>query len=135
MWKTWVWFLGWEDPLEKGMGTYYNIFVWKIPWSEEPGRLQSMELQRDRQDWATNTFTFCRCSQYSILYYSGSIIYVQCMYNYGEIYIDVYMYVCVCVCVYIIHPSRASLFHPWSYSSRSLKTTRLGCLYYIAASH
>ena len=34
--------LGWEDPLEKGMATYSSIFAWRIPWTEEPGRLQSM---------------------------------------------------------------------------------------------
>ena len=37
--------LGWEDPLEKGMATHPSILAWKIPWTEEPGRLQSMELQ------------------------------------------------------------------------------------------
>ena len=35
--------LGWEDPLEKEMATHSNILAWKIPWTEEPGRLQSME--------------------------------------------------------------------------------------------
>ena len=38
--------LGWEDPLEKEMATYSNILDWRIPWTEDPGRLQSMELQR-----------------------------------------------------------------------------------------
>ena len=38
--------LGQEDPLEKGMTTRYGILAWRIPWPEEPGRLQSMELQR-----------------------------------------------------------------------------------------
>ena len=36
--------LGWEDPLEEGMATHLNIFAWKIPWTEEPGRLQSTGL-------------------------------------------------------------------------------------------
>ena len=40
-----VWFLGWEDPLEKEMVTHSSILAWKIPWAEEPGRLQSMGLQ------------------------------------------------------------------------------------------
>ena len=39
MQKTWVLFLGWEDPLEKGMETHSSILAWKIPWTEEPGRL------------------------------------------------------------------------------------------------
>ena len=37
--------LGWEDPLEKGMATHSSIFAWKIPWTEEPGGLQSMGSQ------------------------------------------------------------------------------------------
>ena len=37
MQKTWVWLLGWEDPLEKGMATHSNILAWRIPWTEEPG--------------------------------------------------------------------------------------------------
>ena len=37
--------LGWEDPLEKEMATHSSIFAWKIPWTQEPGGLQSMELQ------------------------------------------------------------------------------------------
>ena len=44
--ETWVRSLGWEDPLEKGMATHSNILVWRIPWTEEPGRLQSMGSQR-----------------------------------------------------------------------------------------
>ena len=57
-WETWVWSLGWEDPLEKGMANYSNIIAWRIPQTEEPVELQSMELQRVGLDWATNTFTF-----------------------------------------------------------------------------
>ena len=43
-------FLGWEEPLEKEMATHSSILAWKIPWTEEPGGLQSMLLQRVRQD-------------------------------------------------------------------------------------
>ena len=42
--------LVWEDPLEKEMSTHSNIPAWKIPWTEEPGRLQSMGLQRVGHD-------------------------------------------------------------------------------------
>ena len=38
-WETWVQFLGWEDPLEKGTATHCNILAWRIPWTEEPPRL------------------------------------------------------------------------------------------------
>ena len=40
MWETWVRSLGWEDPLEKGMGTHSRILAWTIPWTEEPGSPQ-----------------------------------------------------------------------------------------------
>ena len=44
--ETWVQFLGWEDPLDKEMATHSSILAWRIPWTEEPGGLQSMGLQR-----------------------------------------------------------------------------------------
>ena len=50
--------LGWEDSLEKGMATHSSMLAWRIPWTEEPGRQHSMELQRVRHDWMMNTFTF-----------------------------------------------------------------------------
>ena len=46
MQETQVQFLGWENPLEKEMATHSGIFAWEIPWTEEPGRLQSMGSQR-----------------------------------------------------------------------------------------
>ena len=57
MQETWVQFLGWGDPLEKGMATHSNILAWRILWTEEPGGLQSMGSQRVRQDWAADNFT------------------------------------------------------------------------------
>ena len=50
MQETWVRSLGWENPLEKEMATPSSIPVWKIPWTEEPGGLQSMGLQRVRHN-------------------------------------------------------------------------------------
>ena len=55
MQETLVPFLGQEDPLEKGMATHSSILAWKIPWTEEPGRLQSMRLQRVGHNWVTFT--------------------------------------------------------------------------------
>ena len=46
--------LGWEDPLEKEMAIHSSTVAWKIPWTEEPGRLQSMGSQRVGHDWATS---------------------------------------------------------------------------------
>ena len=64
--ETWVQSLGWEDLLEKEMATHSSVLAWKVPWTEEPGRLQSMRLQRVGHDWMTSlsgiswlpTFTF-----------------------------------------------------------------------------
>ena len=52
--ETQVWSMGWEDPLEKGMVTHSSILAWRIPWTEEPGRLQSMGSQRVGHNWATS---------------------------------------------------------------------------------
>ena len=49
MQETQVLSLGWEDPLEKGMATQSSILAWRIPWTEEPGGLQFMGLQRVRR--------------------------------------------------------------------------------------
>ena len=57
MWETWVRFLGQKYPLEKEMAIYSSTLAWKIPWAEEPGRLQSMGSQRIGHDF-TFTFTF-----------------------------------------------------------------------------
>ena len=54
LWRTWVPALGREDLLEKAMVTHPSILAWKIPWTEEPGRLQSMGLQRVGHDRATS---------------------------------------------------------------------------------
>ena len=57
MQETQVQSLGLEDSLEIGMATYSSILAWRIPWTKEPGGLQSMGLQRVRHDVVTNTFT------------------------------------------------------------------------------
>ena len=66
MQETWALSLIREDLLEKGMAIHSSILAWRIPWTEEPGRLQSMGSQRLRHDWVTNTHTFrirYRCSR------------------------------------------------------------------------
>ena len=50
MWGTWVRSLGWDDSLEKEMATPSSTLAWKIPWTEKPGRLQSMGSQRVGHD-------------------------------------------------------------------------------------
>ena len=59
MQETWVWSLGQEDPLEKGKATQSSILAWRIQWTEEPGRLQSMGSERVGHDWIN---THNRCS-------------------------------------------------------------------------
>ena len=56
MQETWVRSLGREDPLEKEMATHSSTLAWKIPWTEEPGELQSMGSQWIKHDWATSLY-------------------------------------------------------------------------------
>ena len=58
MQETWVQSLAQDDPLEKEMATHSTIPAWRIPWTGEPGGLQSTGLQRVRQNWVTNSFRF-----------------------------------------------------------------------------
>ena len=62
MWEAQVLSLGWEDPLEKEMATHSSTLAWKIPRTEEPGRLQSMGLQRVGHDRMTSLFTLINLS-------------------------------------------------------------------------
>ena len=57
MQETWVWSLGWEDPLEQGMTTHSSILAWRTPWTEEFGGLHSMGSPKVRHDCMINTFT------------------------------------------------------------------------------
>ena len=50
--SLWVQSLGWEDALEEGVATHSSVLSWRIPWTEEPGRLQCIGLQRVRHDWS-----------------------------------------------------------------------------------
>ena len=54
--EIWVRYMCWEDPLEKGIATHSSILAWRIPGTEEPGGLQSMGLQRVRDNWVPKTF-------------------------------------------------------------------------------
>ena len=57
MQETWIWSLGWDDTLEKGMANYSTIHALKMPWMEEYSRLQTMGSQRVGHNWVTNTST------------------------------------------------------------------------------
>ena len=68
MQETWVPSLGREDPLQKGMAVHSRILARRIPWTEEPGGLQSMRSQRVGHNRATNTYTFFHSTIEEILY-------------------------------------------------------------------
>ena len=82
----WVPSLVQEDPLvrEEGMATYSSILEWRISWTEEHGRQQSMGLQRVRHDWATNTHTHTHTRQFE-----------EQSHFYMNVYIDVYNWITV----------------------------------------
>ena len=86
--ETWVQFLGQKETLEKGMVTHSSILAWRIPWTEEPGGLQSIRLQRVRQDEVTST-------SLSLCHWIDFVCVCVCA--------------CTCVCVYIYT-------HSFSYS-------------------
>ena len=79
----WVWSLGREDLLEKGMATYSSILAWRIPWTEEPARLQSIGSHRVGQDWSDLA---CKqilkvCYAYAIGEGSGTPLQYSCLEN------------------------------------------------------
>ena len=78
MQETWVWSLGREDPLEEEMATYSSILARKIPWTEEPGRLQSMESQRIRHDWAKYSAYLSPASKHRLLGFHGQSFLLKC---------------------------------------------------------
>ena len=90
---TWVQSLGWKDPLEEGMATHSSILAWRIPWTKEPGGLQSMGSQRVRRDSATNTHTSPDFSSLlSSVTYSFALKHSSC----SEQYISPSIFLCVC---------------------------------------
>ena len=65
MQETWVRFLGPEDPLEKEMAIHSSILAWKIPWTEEPGGLQSMGSQESDMTEQVNNSRLSECLQFA----------------------------------------------------------------------
>ena len=83
--ETWVQSLGWKDLLEKEMATHSSILTWKIPWTEEPARLQSMGSQRVGHDRATSLFYFFN----NILvwfWYWGDGGFIGCLWEYSFLF-------------------------------------------------
>ena len=79
MQETWVRYLGQDYPLEKEMATHFSILAWRIPWTEEPGRLQSMGSQRVGHNWVTSLF-FPRRNCLKVFYmYSCCLVAKSCL--------------------------------------------------------
>ena len=78
--ETHVRSLSQEDPLEKGMATHSSLLVWRILWTKEPGRLQSIESQKVRHKRASDTFTFMAKNMlnFSIFLWTLEIIFLLC---------------------------------------------------------
>ena len=80
MQEMWVRFLDQKDPLEKGMGNHASILAWRIPWTVEPGGLQSMRSQRVGLNWVTNNFTLsslegvASCNRWNLSFNSASAL-------------------------------------------------------------
>ena len=96
VWEIGVQFLGKEDPLEKEMATHSSILAWKIPLTEEPGRLQSMGWQRVRHDWVTSlslfTFTVIFRVQISHPYITTGKIVALTIQNFVHKWISLHFY-------------------------------------------
>ena len=74
--ETWVRSLGQEDPLEKEMATHFSILAWKIPWTKEPGRLQSMGSQRVGHDWVTS-LTYSLTKQFCLKEHTSTVDFLR----------------------------------------------------------
>ena len=83
--ETRVWSLGWEDLLEKEMATHSSILAWRIPWTEEPGRLQSMGLQRVGHDWVTSLF-------FSVPVFSLPLFLCLCSFNWSILWNSIFLF-------------------------------------------
>ena len=66
--------LGWEDPLEEEMATHARIPAWEIPWTEEPGRLESMRSQESDMTWQLNNYYFVLLDSFPLFIFPTSLI-------------------------------------------------------------
>ena len=113
MQETWVRSLGWEDSLERGTATHSNILAWRIPWTKEPGMLQSMGSQRvghnlgTKQNTKTRQALLNRCPgkfKFCFLELSGIFFLVFLIHSWLTLQMQntqIWRVDCVCVCVYV----------------------------------
>ena len=94
--ETWVRSLGRKDPLEKEMAIHSSTIAWKIPWTEEPGRLQSMGSQRVGPDWATSL----SLSEFITSTFTSSCIceLCVCMLSHVQLFVTLWTVACQAPC-------------------------------------
>ena len=119
MWETRVWSLGREDPLEKEMATHSSTLAWKIPWTEEPGMLQSMGSQRVGHEWTTSLSFFLhqipgdqRWFHNSVFCFYWSIVAIQHYFSFCCTKVNQFcMHMCLVAqsCLTLCHPMDCSL--------------------------
>ena len=112
----------WDDPLEEGMATHSSLLAWRIPWTEEPGGLQSLGSQREGHGWNDLAHVYNIAVQYFyrlyskviIKYWLNSLCYRVYSYSLFNLYLVIYtsssptsshclLYVCVCLCFIILN--------------------------------
>ena len=111
MQETWVWFLGREDSLEKEMATHFSILDWRIPWTEEPGRLQSIGLQESE---TTTTMNIDQLLIYSFSWFFSSVLYFvskTLVHILLDLYLNIHWGFNIKVCFYF----QILLVHCWGY--------------------
>ena len=105
-----IWYLSWEDPLEKGMAIHFSILAWEILRTEEAGGLQSMGWQRVGHNWATNkththTHTHIIYPSPCICVYTVCITQSKCDHHFMKFsfltYMNTYIDTCRYTCIYI----------------------------------
>ena len=106
MQEPWVQSLGWEDPLEKGMLTHSSILAWRIPWTEEPSRLQSMESQELNITEQLTLLLHYVWNYYPINKYLGGFLYLSLLLIYST---SSYMF-CTYILTHISLHSRPKIF-------------------------
>ena len=103
---TWVWSLAWDDPLEKEMVTHSSTLAWRIPWMEEPGRLQSMGSQRIRHNSATSLHFFkeIQCQMNWHTFFKNFNEHFWFSYTFPSSYASTsHTYFILAIIVYIVH--------------------------------
>ena len=93
MQEMWVWSLGQEDPLEEGMVTHSSVLAWRIPWTVEPGRLQSIGWQKVGQDWSDKPGTHVYF--YSLLLLLMFVLFCFVFPNSLDIFVKTSLWTCI----------------------------------------